>query len=69
MNSGGYTYLNLENRGNKLQVAIPETQVNVGDKVAVANGMVMKNFESKSLGRTFDTIVFSEGIVKRQEAN
>ena len=63
MNAGGYTYLCLEKEGQKKWAAIPESQVSVGDEVEISQGMVMNNFTSKSLGRTFEAVVFSQGIV------
>jgi len=64
MNSGGYTYVQVENAGRKYWAAMPTTKIKVGSEVTVATGMVMHNFTSKSLGRTFDSIVFSQGLVK-----
>jgi hypothetical protein len=64
MNAGGYTYLCLENNGQKSWAAIRETPVKVGEEVEIAHGAVMRNFTSKTLGRTFDAIIFSQGIVK-----
>lgn len=62
MNSGGYTYVSLENNGKKTWVAIPETKVTVGQQVTCQPGMEMKNFTSKTLNRTFASIIFSGGI-------
>ena len=62
MNSGGYTYVCLENSGKKTWVALPQTAVTVGQKVTCQPGMVMKDFKSKTLNRTFDSIIFSVGI-------
>ena len=63
MNSGGYTYVSLENNGKKTWVAIPQTAVKVGQNVTCQPGMVMQNFTSKTMNRTFDSIVFSGGII------
>lgn len=62
MDSGGYTYLQLDTGAGKPWVAIPQAKVTVGDKISCLPGMVMKNFSSKTLGRTFDSIVFSGGL-------
>jgi hypothetical protein len=62
MNSGGYTYVSLENKGQKLWVALPQTTVKVGQKLTCQPGMVMNNFTSKTLNRTFDSIIFSGGV-------
>jgi hypothetical protein len=64
MNSNGYTYLLLDAAQGKIWVAIPETQVKVGQSVTAAPGMTMHNFASKTLNRTFASIVFSPGLDK-----
>jgi hypothetical protein len=62
MNSGGYTYILVDNGNEKTWVAIPETTVKKGTTVTYNSGMVMKNFFAQSLNRTFDSIVFSSGL-------
>lgn len=64
MNSGGYTYVCLEKGGKKTWVAVPEMKVVKGKKMSFQPGVVMQNFESKTLKRKFDKIVFSAGPVK-----
>jgi hypothetical protein len=64
MNSSGYTYLLLNTAQEKIWVAIPETPIKTGQTITTAPGMTMKNFASKTLNRTFDTIVFSPGLDK-----
>lgn len=68
MNSNGYTYLLLDAAQGKIWVAIPETQVKVGQSVTAAPGMTMHNFTSKTLDRTFASIVFSPGLDKNAAA-
>jgi len=63
MDAGGYTYICIENAGKKTWLAVPQTQVIVGQQLSFSPGSVMSNFTSKSLGRTFDSIIFSGGIV------
>ena len=62
MDSGGYTYMNVDTGDRQSWVAIPQSQVKVGQEVTYKPGMVMNNFASKTLNRTFDSIVFSSGI-------
>ena len=64
MNSGGYTYVSLEHDGKKTWVALPATPVKVGQEVTCQPGMEMKNFTSKTLNRTFASIIFSGGILR-----
>lgn len=60
--SGGYSYVALDQGGQRTWVASPPVKVAVGQKVSFNPGMVMRNFTSKSLNRTFDSIVFSNGL-------
>jgi hypothetical protein len=63
MNAGGYTYVCVEKNGKKTWVAVPEMKVAVGSKMSFQPGAVMPNFTSKTLNRTFDSIIFSGGPV------
>lgn len=63
MNAAGYTYLQVDNGSTREWVAVPQTQVQKGDQVAYTNGMEMRDFHSKSLNRTFPSIIFSGGLV------
>ncbi len=64
MNSGGYTYMLLEIGKDKIWVAVPQMQVKVGDDVVLMPGNEMHNFHSKTLNRTFESIIFSPGPVE-----
>ncbi len=66
-NASGYTYMLVLSEGKKTWVAIPATSVEEGATVSYYEGMVMQNFTSKTLNRTFETIVFSPGIVGQKE--
>jgi hypothetical protein len=61
MNAGGYTYVSIEKAGKKTWVAVPMTEVKVGQEMSFQPGAEMKNFTSKSLNRTFESIIFSGG--------
>lgn len=54
----GYTYMELENGGNRFWIAAPTTKVNKGDRIRYVQEMVMTNFTSKTLNRTFGTLIF-----------
>ena len=64
MDSGGYTYVQLDTGSEKIWAAGPITEVAVGQTVAVDKGMPMPNFTAKSLDRTFDVIYFVGAINK-----
>ena len=56
----GYTYLRLSTPGGETWAAVPTAKVKKGERVTVVNTAVMNNFQSKTLGRTFDSIVFGQ---------
>lgn len=58
LNSGGYTYVLIAAKEGDRWAAIVQTELQKGAKIAVQQETVMENFESKTLGRTFDRIVF-----------
>jgi hypothetical protein len=65
MTSGGYTYVQIEKNGQKTWVAIPATKITVGQEVSFRPGTAMGDFESKTLNRKFDNIIFSSGLLSQ----
>jgi hypothetical protein len=55
-----YTYLRLKTKDGETWAAVPTTSVKKGAQVTIANPMTMNNFESKTLKKTFDKIVFGQ---------
>jgi hypothetical protein len=65
IDSGGYSYVLLKKKDDsKIWVAAPAMKVSVGEQVTFEGGMEMINFPSSTLKRTFDKVIFSNGIVK-----
>lgn len=64
MNGGGYTFLKANENGNELWIAIREMPVEAGDVFYFTDAMEMNNFESKSLNRTFESILFVDKVTK-----
>lgn len=67
MDASDYTYMYIETDSEKIWVAIPATEVAVGDEVTFTRGMVMNNFHSTALDRTFASIIFSPGLESEQD--
>ncbi len=53
-----YTFAKMNACGMEAWVAGPPTELEVGQIVSMPEGMVMTNFESATLKRTFDAILF-----------
>ena len=62
MNAAGYTYIEVEEKGKKLWIAVMETKVKPGDEVEFPDSPPLENFQSKTLNRTFDKIILSPAI-------
>lgn len=62
----GYTYMELSNAGRHFWIAAPTTQVSKGDHIRFVESMSMNNFNSKTLNRTFERLIFvSSTMVKK----
>jgi hypothetical protein len=53
-----YTYLRLKTKDGETWAAVAKTPVKTGADVTIENATVMNDFESKTLKRKFDRIVF-----------
>ena len=53
-----YTYLEVKQENQSRWIAAPSVEVKKGDSVQFDNGLLMSNFHSKALDRTFPTITF-----------
>jgi len=63
MDSGGYTYVQVDTGAEKIWGAAPKFTVAVGDRVTVPAAMPMKDYHSKTLERTFDVVYFAGAIL------
>ena len=57
-----YTYLLVKAKGPEYWIAVPTMVANPGETFQYQGGMLMENFESKELGRTFDKVLFLEAL-------
>ncbi len=62
MDAGSYSYLEVEEKGQKLWVAAMKTTAKKGDRVEFPNSPPMVNFESKTLKKTFASIYFADTL-------
>lgn len=57
-----YTYLNVEEGSETFWVAVNRAEFEVGQVLYFNNGLEMKDFESKDLQRTFESVYFVQDI-------
>ena len=67
INSGGYTYMKVQEGKNTFWIAMTQRNAKVGQTVKFAEQGWMKNFHSKTLDRTFDKILFAADVQTKQQ--
>jgi hypothetical protein len=58
IDSGGFTYVRLKTTSGERWLVTSPVVVKIGSDVTVSSAMTVEKFESKSLQRTFDNIIF-----------
>ncbi|MHC4374442.1 MAG: hypothetical protein ACYSTO_09780 [Planctomycetota bacterium] len=64
-----YTYLNVKDEDSTSWIAISKSEMEVGETISYKNPLAMKNFTSKELERTFETIYFVGRIDKESSSS
>jgi len=62
LQTSNYTYLSGDVNGNETWIAVTKTAAKPGDVYYYEDGMLMENFVSKELNRTFEKIWFIDNI-------
>lgn len=58
--AGGYTYIKVDEKGKQYWAAIMKSPVKIGQEITFKEQVVMKNFKSKALNKTFEEVMFAE---------
>ncbi len=69
VDAGTYAYVKVSEGDAEYWMAIPNMPINVGGTYFYNGGMAMKDFVSKQLDKTFDEIIFAEGIRETELAS
>ena len=62
INAGSYSYLRLKTKDGEVWAATMQSNYPKGIKVQLHDPMLMTNFESRALNKTFDEIVFASAV-------
>jgi len=62
VNAGSYTYLRLQTKDGEVWAATTQASYPKGTKVQLHDPMLMTNFQSRALNKTFDEIVFASAV-------
>jgi len=57
-----YTYLLVKGRGPAYWIAVSSTEISPGESITYQGGLLMEDFYSKELDRTFEKVVFLDDI-------
>lgn len=60
IDAGSYSYLNVSDNNTNYWIAVPKTDVTIGEEIFFSKFMEMKNFRSETLNRTFESVLFVE---------
>jgi hypothetical protein len=58
LDASPYCYLRIQTARGEVWAAVPQAKIEKGTEVTVVNPMLMTNFESKTLNRTFPEVFF-----------
>ncbi len=58
--AGIYTYIKVDENNKQYWIAVTKTDVKVGDSIKFKEQIVMKNFKSTALKKTFDEVMFAD---------
>lgn len=58
-----YTYVLAEEAGKKQWIAVPKMDVSEGETYYYYGGIEMRDFQSKELGQTFESVLFLNGLI------
>jgi len=60
----GYTYLQVTENKNDFWIAVPTMEIEIGETVYFSRYMVMEDFRSDNIDKSFDQILFVEDARK-----
>jgi hypothetical protein len=61
-NAGGYTYIGCQKGSNQIWLATPQITLQNGERISFQEAPPLANFNSKAMGRTFESIAFVPGV-------
>lgn len=62
ISSAGYSYIEVTANNKTLWLAAPQNSVTKQDKISWSDGSIMHNFQSRSLDKVFEEIIFVDSI-------
>ncbi|MCJ7764487.1 MAG: hypothetical protein MUP09_00920, partial [Thiovulaceae bacterium] len=69
LDSGGYTYIKVQEGSDSYWIAMTQRTVKEGESVRFEGAGWMQNFHSKTLDRTFERIMFASDPMQANQSN
>jgi len=67
--AGEYSYLKINEKGREYWIAVPLMDVEIGENIVYSKFMEMKNYNSKALNKTFESVLFVDDVKKVADEN
>lgn len=67
VNTANYTYINVKENDKDFWIAVTKMDVKKGETLYFAKSMEMKDFHSTELNKTFDSVLFVDGIATSKD--
>ena len=67
LDTKGYTYIEISRDDEPVWLAVPTTAVDAGDTVYYTDGPIVRDHESRTLNRTFPTVIFLLSVVVKND--
>jgi uncharacterized membrane protein YcgQ (UPF0703/DUF1980 family) len=66
---GSYTYMLVKGKGPAYWVAATSMEISPGESITYQSGLLMEDFYSKDLDRTFDKVLFLDAVMGSSKTN
>jgi len=66
LDTGSFVYVALDWEGKKVWATMPGVELKVGEVISLDHASMIKSFNSKTLNRTFDELIFAGGVTGKR---
>lgn len=63
LDTGSFLFVSLDWQGKKVWATVPGVELKIGEVISLDHATMIKRFYSKTLKRTFDELIFANGVV------
>jgi hypothetical protein len=64
--SDNFIYILMDRDGQQIWATVPAVDLEVGEEITLVDANIFKNFYSKSMQKSFDELIFANGVAGKQ---